>query len=231
VSMSALSSSSPAAIADWLRGRIQRGELVPGDRLPPERDLASELAVARPTLRRALLMLKRDGYLRAERGAAGGTFVSDLTSPMTSWMEGMQRDRERLEALMDFRVAVECRAAELAAGRRSERHVEELYETITAVEAAAGMSDFRRADATFHHVIGEASGNRFLLDAILDARGELFSPIDGVDYELDLVSTADGHRKVAEALRDRDPVRAVSEMRDHMEITKAEMRIALFGDR
>jgi GntR family transcriptional regulator len=62
-----------AQIADALLGRIQRGELAVGDRLPPERELSEHLGVNRLTLRRALRELEHRGLLRRRPGL--GTFV------------------------------------------------------------------------------------------------------------------------------------------------------------
>src|ERR687890_1716500 len=56
---------------------IRIGLLGPGARLPPERDLADQLGIARSTLRQALTSLTESGHLIALRGRSGGTFVSD----------------------------------------------------------------------------------------------------------------------------------------------------------
>ena len=58
---------------------IHRGELRPGDRLPPERDLAKQLGVSRPTLRAGISSLAAVGVLQPRRGA--GTFVVEAEGP------------------------------------------------------------------------------------------------------------------------------------------------------
>src|SRR3954454_14502521 len=63
---------------------IRLGLVAPGDRLPPERDLAERLRVSRVTLRQAIGALREAGYLESRRGRAGGTFVvyqGGLTGP------------------------------------------------------------------------------------------------------------------------------------------------------
>src|SRR5437763_15490918 len=60
-------------VVTQLREMIHRGELRPGDRLPPERDLAKMLGVSRPTLRAGLRSLAAVGVLQSRQGA--GTFV------------------------------------------------------------------------------------------------------------------------------------------------------------
>jgi DNA-binding GntR family transcriptional regulator len=60
-------------IADYIRDRITRGELQPGDEVPSERQLAAEWKVARPTVTKALDVLRREGHLGSRQGA--GTYV------------------------------------------------------------------------------------------------------------------------------------------------------------
>lgn len=66
-----------AQIADVLASAIDDGRLEPGERLPPERELAAQLQVSRMTLRQALDSLERRGVLRRAVGRSGGTFVSE----------------------------------------------------------------------------------------------------------------------------------------------------------
>src|SRR5690242_1806476 len=66
-----------AQIEDRLAEAIERGDLRPGDRLPPERELAGRLGVSRMTLRQALQALERRGLVRRAVGRRGGTFVAE----------------------------------------------------------------------------------------------------------------------------------------------------------
>src|SRR5919106_2530170 len=62
-------------VISQLREMIHRGDLRPGDRLPPERDLAKMLGVSRPTLRAGIRSLSAVGILQSKQGA--GTFVAE----------------------------------------------------------------------------------------------------------------------------------------------------------
>src|SRR6059058_2206900 len=66
-------------VVTQLREMIHRGELRPGDRLPPERDLAKMLGVSRPTLRAGIRSLAAVGVLQSRQGA--GTFVVKAEGP------------------------------------------------------------------------------------------------------------------------------------------------------
>src|SRR5947209_11974896 len=66
-----------AQIESWLDDAVAAGRLGPGDRLPPERELAERLGVSRMTLRHALDSLARRGLLVRRVGRDGGTFVAE----------------------------------------------------------------------------------------------------------------------------------------------------------
>lgn len=64
-------------IATWLRAAIARGDLLPGRRLPGERDLATMLGVSRMTLRQSLAELESSGDIVRVAGRAGGAFIAE----------------------------------------------------------------------------------------------------------------------------------------------------------
>lgn len=83
--------------------RIGAGRLLPGDRLPPEEDLATSLGVSRMTLRQALASIEAKGLLERRRGRAGGNFIReqkiecDLTG-LPGFTEQMRRANVRAGA-------------------------------------------------------------------------------------------------------------------------------------
>jgi DNA-binding GntR family transcriptional regulator len=62
-------------VADWITGRIERGELRPGHKLPAERDIATEIGVGYMTVRRAMRLLRERGLIVTVVGR--GTFVTE----------------------------------------------------------------------------------------------------------------------------------------------------------
>jgi GntR family transcriptional regulator len=102
-----LADSSPLPahlrIERWLTDVIGRGDLVPGDRLPPEGTLAAMLGVSRMTLRQALGSLETLGTVVRKPGRTGGTFVDepkilcDLTG-LAGFTEQMRRANVRAGA-------------------------------------------------------------------------------------------------------------------------------------
>ncbi len=100
-------------IVATLKLRMQSLVYGRGDRLPAERDLAPELGVARSTLRRALAVLEGEGYVTRRVGSRGGWFVTDLAQPIAEWQEAMRVRLREVQDIIDYRIAVESRAAGL----------------------------------------------------------------------------------------------------------------------
>src|SRR5437764_8382077 len=125
-------------VVTQLREMIHRGELRPGDRLPPERDLAKMLGVSRPTLRAGIRSLATVGILLSRQGA--GTFVADFeesptldSSPlqMLSALHGFTSDE-----MFEARLALEMSIAGLAAERATSEQMTLMAEEITGMYAS-----------------------------------------------------------------------------------------------
>src|SRR4051812_17987142 len=135
-----VSSAGPAhaQIERWLTEVIGRGDLVPGDRLPPEGDLAALLGVSRMTLRQALASLESVGTVVRKPGRRGGTFVDepkilcDLTR-LAGFTEQMRRANLRAGARMGAATTPRASPA-VAAGLSLERRapVHEIVRVRTA---------------------------------------------------------------------------------------------------
>jgi DNA-binding FadR family transcriptional regulator len=212
--------ASTTDVVEEIRGRIHRGELGPGDRLPAERELASRLRVSRDRIREALQQLESDGYLIARRGATGGRFVTELASPFAAWV---RRTEDELDDIVDFRLAVECEACRFAATRRTPRDLEAMQHAVDRLDGATTPREYRLADVAFHASIAIASGNERLAAAVERARGELFEPADELWKEGRIESLAD-HRNILTAIHDQEVHAAARAMAEHIERTRLEVR-------
>lgn len=156
-----------------IRGAIVRGELSPGQRLPTEQELASQMAVSRPLLREALKALELSGYLQVRRGYAGGRFVSrpepeefvSIKAPPLPALDVSARH------VMEARLAIEPMAAQLAAQARDVTDLSRAFRQLAlpAGPPARAVS----ALVQFHGALVESSGNPVFV-AVFDA---LRSPI------------------------------------------------------
>ncbi|WP_021592357.1 FadR/GntR family transcriptional regulator [Actinomadura welshii] len=206
----------PEDLAGKLRSQIHGGQLGPGDRLPNERELAASLGVGRITVREAIRQLVAEGYLVSKRGNAGGTYVTDLTQPHRAWIERARREPGWVVDLIEYRTAVETRAAELAAGRRTGDHLAEMKAAIDEGTSPASRPAFRQADHRFHVAIAEASGSPRLRDAIVSARGEMFLPVDQLVFEDHFLQNREEHTAIMEAIRARDADAARTAAEQHL---------------
>ncbi|MBL8450079.1 MAG: GntR family transcriptional regulator [Dechloromonas sp.] len=150
------------AIAASLERRILEGSLKPGDRLPPERELAVDLGVSRPSLREAIQKLASKGMVHSRQG--GGTYVTDRLEAtfIDPWREMLGAHPNLREDLLDFRRMLEGQAAEWAAERATEADQLRLDQAfVELTEAFAGDDLVRRSasDIGFHQAICEASHN------------------------------------------------------------------------
>jgi DNA-binding FadR family transcriptional regulator len=168
------------AVVAGLRGRILSGSLQPGTSLPPERELAGQLAVSRATLREGLSILSQMGLLSIHRGRAGGAVV---TAPPTTTVSSsiallFQTRAVTAGQLCEFRRALEIEAAQLAAMRRSRQDLEEIAMALDAYVASgkATVAQSRHGRA-FHYAVARASGNPLLAETMTslnDAFAECF---------------------------------------------------------
>jgi GntR family transcriptional repressor for pyruvate dehydrogenase complex len=212
--------STPVEIAGQIRFAIHSGEIGPGDKLPPERTLAYEMGVGRITLREALAMLNREGYLVPRRGQGGGTFVTDLEVPRLRWLAEMKKNKRYLEDLIELRIAVERRSIFLAAQRRNRSDLAALRRSLRDLGNANGLMAFRQSDTAFHNAIARAARCETLRKVVEEARAEIFSPTDSYTFKPAVARTLEEHRAIYSAIEDKDGETAANLIEDHIEGTR-----------
>jgi GntR family transcriptional repressor for pyruvate dehydrogenase complex len=202
-----------------LGSAIRLGLLAPGDKLPPERELAKRLLISRSTLRQALTALVQSGHLVSTRGRTGGTFVAEQP-PLT------EHDDEPLDhrawAVLDYRVAIESGAVQLAAERGSEAQFVRLDGLVAKMgEELENFEEYRRTDIRFHIDIAEAAQSPRLLSAMTDVQSQMSDLIALIAHPPEvLASSNEQHARLVKALRKGDGARAARQMREHTEGTE-----------
>ena len=223
------SSTLPENVAEHLRNLIHRGELGPGDRLPPERDLAAQLGVARISLREGIKILRDSGYLDVRRGNKGGVFVTELTKPHALMRARLRDQADEIDDIIDYRIALESYAASLAARRRTPADLASMRRAIRDITRAGSRAAFRFADTQFHASVARAAGNVRLENSIHHTRGELFSPHDLLDFTEPVEESRVDHQAIYDAIREQRLQVAAGLMRDHIERTREQLRVIVFG--
>lgn len=212
-------------IAKRLESMILEGSLAPGQKMPPERELAQQFEVSRPSLREALQKLEAKGLVLRKQG--GGTFISNdiglsFVDPLTQLF---QSHDEFNYDLLEFRHALEEVAAHYAALRSTaadheiiERRYQEWYE---CHQARKGYKEEAEMDWRFHLSIAEASHNAVLLHS-MRALFSLFKQT--IANNLEHLYTIDDRRNeinaqhlaIKNAVVDGDPKAAQQAVNDHL---------------
>lgn len=217
---------------------IKLGLVAPGERFPPERELAVKLGISRLTLREAIGELHQAGYVESRRGRLGGTFIT-YTRPAPS-VDELRRlaveDGQKLTDALTFRFAVETGAADMlaqqfdpaspAAGTESEREFRrELLQSRLAEVNAARAQDYRRLDTLFHLSIAELTGSSLLSSACTDARMRLNDLLNAIPVlRLNIAHGAAQHAAIVAAILAGEPERARVAVAEHLAGTGALLR-------
>ena len=214
-----------------LQEMIQNGELAAGDRLPPERDLAKLLGVSRPTLRAGIRSLATVGILQSRQGA--GTFVSEAQESPTldssslrlmAALHGFTSDE-----MFEARLSLEMSIAAFAAERATSEQLTQMAEEVAGMYASLDEPEqYLVHDMRFHQIIAAASGNRILTSLMNMVATILFEyRSKTVKRAKDLKESAEQHRNIYRAMRERSAVAARKAMHDHLIKTQAAQRLEL----
>ncbi len=209
-------------VIERIRRAIHLCTYLPGDRLPPEREIADQLAVSRESVRDAIKVLVDKGYLISRRGANGGLTVTSLMRPLAHMKERLRDESENFLHLMEFRRTNESLAARLAAARRDDADLARLRRAIDDLQRNDGIPRFRKADQDFHLTVAAAAHNPYVEEAIESARDAIFLLV-GHDYPILLHSSLDGHIRIFEAIAAGDGARAEAAMAEHIDIAVQEL--------
>lgn len=208
---------------------IKLGLVQEGDRLPPERELATRLRVSRMTLREAIRDLRRAGYVESRRGRLGGTFVRyrpvDLTPPPADTLRRARELTGSLEDVLALRRVLEVGATELAAGRRLAEHERASLRERLADCASRPPGGYRQRDSRLHLALAELSGSVSLAAAVADARVRLNDLLDAIPLLPRNIKHSNAqHAAIVAAVLAGDPARARREMEEHADGTAALLR-------
>lgn len=207
-----------SGVARKLLTYFTSGDIEPGTRLPPERQLSTSLGVGRSAVREALAALDILGIVYTRPGS--GTYLrgraSELLPETLSW--GLMLSAERTRDLVDIRHVLEVQAARLAADRVTPEEIVRLRECVETMRTKIDTLDaFVEADLTFHQEIGEASGNTVLRDLLQTVRVLLRVWVNRIVVDPKEAKLAlSQHAAVLEAIEASDPDAAAEAMGTHM---------------
>jgi GntR family transcriptional repressor for pyruvate dehydrogenase complex len=204
-------------VMNQIQDLIHTGRLRPGDRLPPERDLAQRFGVSRVAIRQALSVLQAMGLVESRIG--DGTYArrsADLT--VTALATVKPGPQGTVGEQLELRRIMEPQVAELAAERRTKADIEQLHQCLREQESKlqAGLP-FVDEDATFHLTIARATKNHLLVQMI-EGIHELLrdSRKDSLQTPEARSKSINGHRLVVLAIERKDDMAARRAMLRHL---------------
>ena len=213
-----------------IKEMILAGDLKPGDRLPPEKELGEALGLSRSSLREAVKALEIIRVLDVRRG--DGTYVTSLSPSLLldalSFVVDVHQDDSVLE-LFEVRRILEPAAAGLATPRMTGADIAHLRELLAQVDGTPSVDELVANDIVFHRYICERSGNAYLtrmLDALSSStlRARVWR---GLTQEGSVQRTLTEHRAIVDALEVGDADLVAAQMTVHVSGVAAWLRRAL----
>ena len=202
-------------VAEQITAWIRSNGLMPGDRLPPERELAQRLGVSRATLSQALVALEVIGLVHVRHG--DGTVLAEAPGPRRI-VEAIRAHAHRLPEIIDTRDALETKIAALAATRRTAEDLARIDEAIDemARDVEAGGRGVE-GDERFHGAV-TAAAHSLLLARLMDEIRDLIreTRIESLSQPGRPADSLVGHRAIADAIRAGDPEAASAAMHAHV---------------
>lgn len=190
-----------------IKEMIVSGQLHPGDRLPPEKELGDRLGVSRSSLREAVKALEVIRVLDVRQG--DGTYVTSLEPRLLlealSFVVDLHTDRSVLE-VFGVRRILEPAATGMAATRLSDAELDGLGDLVDVADADGPIEDLVAHDLSFHRRIVEGAGNEYLTHLVdsLQSGTQRARIWRGLTQQGAAERTVAEHRGILAALRRRD---------------------------
>jgi DNA-binding FadR family transcriptional regulator len=212
-------------VAEQIARLIANGEYRPGERLPPERDLARQLGISRPTVREAMIALELAGLVEVRTGA--GIYVNARPAEVRLPWLGLGDSGPGPIELIEARRAIEPAIAAAAATRAGADDIAAIRETLVQMEQSTDSLSFRDADRLFHQRIAHATGNGVFVSMVDSLWSQMFTPIferlgrrTGLLPERRDMARSE-HGRIVAAIAVRDPEAARNAMDAHLGTVQA----------
>jgi len=204
-------------IVEQLCAYIADNEMMPGEKLPAERDLATKLSVSRASLSQALVALEVQGVLSVRHGD-GAILVRRPTEERA--IKALREHADRIPDVIEAREALEVKLAGLAAARRSDAEMAAIDAAIATMEAEVEAGERGVVgDEMFHEAITAAAHSSLLAKLMHEISGLIRETrIESLSQANRPRASLEGHRKIADAVRKQDPREASRAMAEHIRL-------------
>lgn len=210
--------SLPDRLSVDIERLILDGKLAPGERLPPERELAEHFGVSRVSIREGLRELENRGLI--DRRPGRGTIVlspGERADVSVGALGKLAALKPELHDIMELRAIVEPPIAGITAVRATARDIAQLRELVEAMETDVTKERYAELDRAFHQAIAQYAHNP-LLELINEQIAQQISPSRASRYQTKArrQASSSAHRRIFEAIAAGDATLAEDEARAHV---------------
>lgn len=189
---------------------IKEGTLKPGDKLPPERQMAEMMGVSRPALKQSISILEAMGIVESRQG--DGNYIlpyqNKIFNPI---ILSFYAEQGNMDDILEVRYILEVQNAKIAARKRTDKQIEELEEILTRMEGPKTLEQRIALNSEFHLQLIKISGNPLLInfyESIIDLIGEQIANTDGTNFY-------DSHKEIVMLIKNQDAEGAAKAMLRH----------------
>lgn len=221
------------AIYEQIRELILCGDLKPDDRLPSERSMMETFHRSRPTVREALRMLERSGYIRTIPGSSGAVVMHPNNKNLeNSLTDALRIGMVSLDDIAEYRLASELATAGWAAQRCTPEDIQAMEQYLAKMEAAIPNSeDFVDMDSGFHGLVAKAAKND-----VSQIFSRVFSRLNRSFAKKKMATMSEEeraamvrrvhsmHLAIFQAIREHDAVQAQKAMEEHLKAFGSELK-------
>lgn len=203
---------------EQIKELISTGEWKPGDKIPPEIELAKMMGVSRVSIRAAMQKLVGLGIIERRQGK--GTIVCNLAGEhqINGLVSMLVLDPPDLQAMNEFRMIIECGAAELAAKRCNDDTIVKLQKNLEMMKEKSRLGeDTAEIDVDFHMLIAQATDNPMVQRTYEVMRDSFLSCMTEYKKIIDIRMGVYFHTILIDALKCHDAAAAKRIMREHLQ--------------
>lgn len=218
-------------VLEQFKRLIAGGELKPGDKLLPERELAERLQVSRPSVREAIRTLEMMGVVEIRPG--GGSFLrntntDDIIRPLAMFLAV---EKNSMLEMFEVRRILETATASIAAERASDEEISLIKKALDGMTERFNARDLQKGeehDIEFHYGVAQGTHNSLLIKLFRTISGEFSHSVSAARHRLyldeeGLQRVIEQHQDIYKAIAAHDPEAAASTMLAHLSYAEQEI--------
>jgi len=213
-------------VVSQIQELIEQHQLQPGDKFPPERELAKQFAVSRTVVREAVRALEQKGLVEVKHGSGVYVTAPSIDNVTSSLALQLRVSESSVMPLLEVREILEVEIAGLAAERATKQEQEEMERALRLeAEVLNSHDEYVEADLRFHELLTKATHNE-VLPVLLSPLAELLRESRRVTSEPpgSAELSFQGHREILEAVKRGDKEQAREAMRQHFRMVRKVLR-------